>query len=103
MASSTINSLPYPTPRNDIERNANFEFSSRGIVGAVWDNTPRKWWIPVGLEWANDPRNPVPAYLPPFFGAAKEWEDDEHGWTYVRHSRRRRRARRAPLSEDVMN
>ena len=50
MASSTINSLPYPTPRNDIERNANFEFSSRGIVGAVWDNAPRKWWIPVGLE-----------------------------------------------------
>jgi hypothetical protein len=98
MASSTAIDLPYPSPRNDRERSANFEYSSRNIVGAVWDNTPRRWYIPVGLEYANDPKNPLPNYRSPFFGAAHEYADDEHGWTEVRHSRRRRRThRRTPI------
>jgi hypothetical protein len=100
MASSTNNSLPYPSPRNEIERQANFEFSSRGIVGAVWDKTPSRWWIPRGLEWANDPANPLPAYLPPFFGAKKEYANDDEGWTQV--SRKRKRSRRARRSVKMM-
>jgi hypothetical protein len=88
-----IRNLPYPNPRSDRERAVNFEFTSRNIVGAVWDHTPRRWYIPVGLEFANDPKNPLPGYLPPFFGAAHEYVDDDHGWIEVRHSRRRRARR----------
>lgn len=101
MASST---LPYPNPRNPIERAANFASSSKNIVGAVFDTTPRKWWIPVGLEYANDPRNPLPNYRPPFFGGTREYENDDEGWTEVRNSRRRaasaaRRRRRITMSD----
>ncbi len=92
-----IRNLPYPNARSDRERAVNFEFSSRNIVGAVWDHTPRRWYIPIGLEYANDPQNPLPNYRSPFFGAQHEWADDDHGWTEVRHSRRRRaRRNRSP-------
>lgn len=101
---STVAELPYPNPRNDIEREANFMWSSRRIVGAVWDKTPRKWWIPVGLEYANDPLNPLPPYLPPFFGGTREYVDDDDGWTEVRNSTRkyrsRRRARRTYITDN---
>jgi hypothetical protein len=86
--------LPYPSPRNADERHANFIASSRPIVGASWDLRPRSWWIPTGLEWANDPKNPLPAYLPPFFGAQKEWANDDQGWTHVSHHRKKKNYRR---------
>lgn len=95
MASSTSTStLPYPEPRTDAEREANFNWSSRNIVGAVWDTTPRRWWIPVGLEYANDPHNPLPQYRPPFFGGTRDYVDDEDGWAEIRNSTRKYRARR---------
>lgn len=108
MASSSpaASSLPYPAPRNDVERAVNFQWSSKNIVGAVWQPTPRAWWIPVGLEWANDPRNPLPAYRPPFFGGTREYLDDDDGWTEVHNSsrkyrdRRRRRSRRTYITEN---
>jgi hypothetical protein len=98
MASST---LPYPNPRNATERAANFEASSKNIVGAVFVKNPRAWYIPVGLEYANDPRNPLPNYRPPFFGGTREYKNDEEGWTEVRNSRRRRRnrSRRITMSD----
>ncbi len=97
MAPSNTNtvSLPFSSPRNDEERQANFLASSRGIVGAVWDNSRPQWWIPRGLEWANDPKNPLPAYLPPFFGGTKLWENDDQGWTEVVSRRTLKRRARA--------
>lgn len=85
--------IVYENPKNDDEREANFLASSRAVVGAVWAKTDGRWWIPVGLEWANDPENPLPAYLPPFFGAEREYGPEE-GWQIVRHSTRRRSPRR---------
>ncbi len=103
-----MNTLPFPTPRNDDERKSNFLASSRNIVGAVWDTTQTQWWIPKGLEWANDPKNPQRAYLPPFFGGTKLWENDDQGWVEVasrrklkRHSRADRKRRGlVPMRED---
>ncbi len=108
MPSNTITNsvidLPYPHPVNNLERDANFAYSSTKIVGAVWDNTPRRWWIPAGLEYAHDPSNPLPNYRPPFFGALYDYDDDDHGWIEVHTSSRRyrrayrgRRVRRAPV------
>lgn len=83
----------HENPKNDVEREENFQSSSRAVVGAAWVKNPSPWWIPVGLEWANDPSNPLPAYLPPFFGAEREYGPEE-GWQIVRHRRRPRRNRR---------
>lgn len=91
---NTSYTLPYPNPRNADERKMNFLSSSVGIVGAVWDMRPTTWWIPRGLEWSNDPKNPVPAYRSPFFGAAKEWETDGQGWTHVTHHRKTKNYRK---------
>ena len=79
----------HENPKNDFEREENFQSSSRAVVGAVWVKNPAAWWIPRGLEWANDPANPLPPYLPPFFGADREYGPDE-GWQTVRHTTRRR-------------
>lgn len=93
--------LPYPDPVNDIQRKANHIASCKNIVGAVWDTTPRRWWIPPGLEYANDPANPLPNYRSPFFGADREYDNDDEGWTYVSTSRRRRiNRRRRQLRDD---
>lgn len=101
----TAHDLPYPTPRTPAERDANFAYSSKFIVGAVYDPTPRRWYIPVGLEYANDPANPLPGYRCVFFGAHTDYVDDDHGWVEVRNSsrkyRNRRRVRRAPVDDAV--
>jgi hypothetical protein len=76
-------------PKNDEERQHNFLISSKSIVGAVWVKNPGPWWIPPGLEYANDPANPLPNYLSPFFGADREYGPEE-GWQTVRHSNRSR-------------
>jgi hypothetical protein len=86
--------IPYENPVNDLQRKANYKASCQRVVGAVWDSTPRTWWIPVGLEYANDPANPLPQYKSPFFGADREYENEDEGWTYVSTSRRRRINRR---------
>lgn len=88
-------------PKNDVEREHNFIVSSKGIVGAVWVKNPAPWWIPRGLEWANDPANPLPGYLPPFFGAERAYGPEE-GWQTVRTTRRRprRNRRKAKKMED---
>jgi hypothetical protein len=88
-------------PRNEMEREHNFMVSSKGIVGAVWVKNPAPWWIPRGLEWANDPQNPLPSYLPPFFGADREYGPEE-GWQTVR-STVRRRPRRNRRKNKVMD
>lgn len=94
-SSTTTTTLPYPNPRTDVERNANYIHSCKNIVGAVWDTTPRRWWIPVGLEYANDPQNPLTNYRSPFFGGDVNYDDDdERGWTDVRNSSRRYRTYR---------
>jgi hypothetical protein len=87
--------LPFETPRNPDERNANFLATSRTVVGAVWDTHSTHWWIPRGLEWANDPKNPLPPYLPPFFGGTKLWTNDDDGWTEVTSRRTLKRRARA--------
>ncbi len=93
--------LPYPYPKSPYERKANHIASCKNIVGAVWDTTPRRWWIPPGLEYANDPANPLPNYRSPFFGADREYDNDDEGWTYVSTSRRRRiNRRRRQLRDD---
>lgn len=96
--------LPFPNPRTDEQRQSNFIASSASIVGAVWDTRHTAWWIPRGLERFNDPKNPLPGYRSPFFGAEKEWENDDQGWTTVSHKRskavRRRRARRLVMEDD---
>jgi len=88
-------------PKNAMEMEHNFMVSSKGIVGAVWVKNPAPWWIPRGLEWANDPENPLPPYLPPFFGAEREYGPEE-GWQTVRTTRRRprRNRRKARKMED---
>ncbi len=107
---TTAMKMPFETPRNAEERHAKFRASSRGVVGAVWDTRHTTWWIPPGLEWANDPKNPLPAYLPPFFGGTKLWENDDEGWTEAvsrRTLKRRSRAERkrrgiVPMREDFI-
>ena len=91
--------LPYATPRNDDERAANFYASSRNVVGANWDHRQHTWWIPTGLEWANDPKNPLPAYIPPTFGAEKEWANDEQGWTHVSYSQKKKSYRKRRVQQ----
>jgi hypothetical protein len=95
MAPTVINTLPFPSPRTDEQRQANFLASSRGIVGAVWDTRQTAWWIPKGLEWANDPKNPLPGYRSPFFGGTKLWENDDQGWVEVVSRRTLKRRARA--------
>lgn len=85
--------MVFENPKNDIERQANFDASSRAVVGAVWAKDTGRWWIPRGLEYANDPANPLPSYLPPFFGADRVYGPEE-GWQTVRHTTRRRSPRR---------
>ena len=88
-------------PKNQAELEHNFMLSSKSIPGAVWVKNPAPWWIPRGLEWANDPANPLPPYVPPFFGADREYGPEE-GWQVVRSTRRRprRNRRKARKMED---
>lgn len=93
--------MVYENPKNDVERQANFESSSRAVVGAVWVKDSGRWWVPPGLEHTHD----LPfTYQPPFFGAEREYGPEE-GWQTVRNthsrSRSRRSRRRARQEEEV--
>jgi len=87
--------MPSSTKLNDNDRELNFAVSSRNVMGATRDSLGHAWWIPSGLQWSNDPKNPPPAYKSPFFGAQKAWENDDQGWTVVSYSHKKKnRARR---------
>lgn len=81
----------HENPKNDLERQENFESSSKGVVGAVWVKDGGRWWVPPGLEDTHD----LPfTYQPPFFGAEREYGPEE-GWQTVRNGRSRSRSRRS--------
>lgn len=62
----------------------------REIVGLHWDPHPRPWWIPPGLEHTHN----LPfTYVPPFFGADREYGPEE-GWQTVSSRKQRQAARR---------
>ncbi len=51
--------------------------------------------VPPGLEATQGPGARPPVYRNVFFGAQKEWENDEVGWITVHHTRGRRGPKRA--------
>lgn len=69
---------------------------SSNVVGAVYLQHPRPWWVPVGLEKTQGPGANPPIHAPVSFGATREWKNDEEGWQpYIsRQQRRRERHRR---------
>ena len=64
-----------------------------GIVGLQWDPTPRAWWVPTGLEQTQGPGAKPKQYLPPFFGAEREYGPEE-GWQTYTTRKQRQKARR---------
>lgn len=68
--------------------------SSRVVVGAVYVENPRPWWVPVGLEKTQGPGANPPIYVPLSLGATREWKNDDEGWQIYYSSRRRRQQRR---------
>jgi hypothetical protein len=63
------------------------------IVGAVWVENPRPWWVPAGLESTQGPGAKPPAYRMVSFGAEREWKNDDEGWQLY-ETRRQRKSRR---------
>ena len=57
-------------------------------VGALWlkEQPPL---VPAGLERTQGPGARPAPYRPVFFGAQREWENDEVGWTTVHYKKRR--------------
>ena len=75
------------------------------IIGLNFVTNPGPWWVPVGLEETQGPGAKPPAYRPLFFGAEREWKNDEEGWqTYEsrkqRQNRRRQNRRRTMETYD---
>lgn len=77
-------------PTTPAERHHNFVVSSAKIVGAVYVQNPGPWWIPPGLEDTHDKPS---GYRPVFFGAQREYKNDDDGWQTVNHNARRERRR----------
>jgi hypothetical protein len=61
----------------------------RVIVGAVWDPSPRRWWVPPGLEQTHD--LPI-SYRTVHFGADREYGPEE-GWQRYSSRRQKQAAR----------
>lgn len=65
----------------------------RTIPGLCYVQNPAPWWVPPGLEQTQGPNAKPPTYLPPFFGADREYGPEE-GWQTPRTRRARRKMRR---------
>ena len=61
------------------------------IVGLHYVEHPRPWWIPVGLEATHDKSS---HYKPVFFGAEREWKNDDEGWQRYTTRKQRQNDRR---------
>lgn len=72
----------------------------RVIVGAVYVQNPRPWWVPVGLEETQGPNAKPSNYRPVSFAAEREWKDDDDGFQTFRTRRARRNARRKRVHDD---
>lgn len=80
--------------RNMNRSNSSSEAMPRKIVGAEWVAHPGPWWVPPGLEATQGPGAKPINYLPIFFGAQHEWENDEQGWQLFETRRARQWRRR---------
>ena len=93
---------------NNTNTNANKNSSSgampRKIVGAEWVTTPtRPWWVPAGLEATQGPGAKPISYRSPFFGAEREWKNDDEGWQLYQSPRSRQNNRRASRNRHTNN
>jgi hypothetical protein len=76
--------------------NSNSQAMPRKIVGAEWVTTPaRPWWVPPGLEATQGPGAKPIYYRSPFFGAEREWKNDDDGWQLFQTRRSKQQQRRA--------
>lgn len=71
--------------------NSNNTMTPKHIVGLHYVENPRPWWIPVGLEATHD--QPC-HYKPVFFGAEREWKNDDEGWQRYTTRKQRQNDRR---------
>lgn len=74
---------------------------SSHVVGAVYVQHPRPWWVPVGLEKTQSPGANPPIHAPVSFGATCEWKNDEEGWQLYITSKQRRRERRRRYQREL--
>lgn len=79
------------------------------VVGLHWVTNPRPWWVPAGLESTQGP-GAKPVYTrSPFFGAEREWKNDEEGWevyhspSYRKKQRRLNRRRNRAYEAEMEN
>jgi hypothetical protein len=66
----------------------------RTIVGAVYVTNPGPWWVPPGLESTQGPGANPPPYRSPFFGADREYTNEDDGWQPFRTRKQRQNMRR---------
>ncbi len=62
-------------------------------VGMVYVQNPGPWWVPPGLESTQGPGAKPINYRSPFFGADREYGENE-GWQIYMNRHQRRNARR---------
>ena len=88
---------------NTITNTMNSSSAPRTVVGQVYINLSRPWWVPAGLESTQGPGAKPVYYSSPFFGGDREYIDDEDGWTVVRNGRRRNRRSHKPRKMMIMD
>ena len=97
------NRIISPSSMNTVSNTSPFtaDGNPRIPVGQVYVQNPGPWWVPAGLESTQGP-GAKPIYTrPAFFGADREYGEDEGWQTQISRRQRRLARRRHRVVEDT--